>query len=996
MTINVKKLNGTTEPLNLNKILRWGDWAASESPDVSFESVLTFISATFFDGMQTSDITEAICKACEDLAKSASDEEDYNLTEQYNKLALNLYIPNILKKANYFQSQYLTEDDRHPTYTFRVSHDDEVPLPRYKIKSIIKMGIDLKTYDPSLLDGSLSDEFFEYADSQINYENISLHPYGGLRQIEEKYLRRSDGSILEDPEQLFALMAIAATHSDARVYPNGTSLEFQKETFTNYLRILSLGEMNSPTPFLLSLRTDFKQYDSCCLAQIGDTNLSIKAGVGVAMDATIAGAGVGISMGEIRSKGTRFRKMGVHQGVLGYLGQLTKTVKASNQECYSEDTEVLTDRGYVLFTELTELDLIVQVDDNLEKSYSKAPQFAYRYNGDMYHFEAEGLIDILVTPNHNMLYKEEGSNTFSEKYASDYIPKASDTFYTADGIAVSGDKITKTLVSDYNGSVYCVEVPTHKLLVRRNGKTLVCGNSRGGGATVNFPLWTRDIFDLVMLKDVTGVEGENRYRHLDYCFHFSMYMVEKLKTNGRILLVSPHTEVAPGITVHDAFYKLSDDGQTYDPSLFEAYCEEQLKNTDLPHLSSHNSTALSAGSLAYTTAYELFGALIQQMMNTGRIYTFNVDNVNNHSSFLDSIYMTNLCVEILQPTKAVSLSYNSKDNIYTPSEESEVSFCQLAGIVLGRHVTKEDLPRICYWTLRLQESIFNISDYSSITFSHRQKKRRNIGIGLVNLQHLLVREVYSKYPQKDWVKKVGEVTHEWYEAVQYNLILASTQIAEVLGPCEMIDRSTYGHGILPIDHYRKSSLTDFPLQLDWEALRERVIKYKSRFSTLSALMPAESSSVVFGTINGIEFPRQASTYKGNKKLSVLVTVPEVAKYGKHYVYAWGDYSVDVNKLYLSAAANIAKFADQGISYNTYIDYNKFPDNKVPEEYLYSTLIIEPAYAGVKTTYYINFNTDIKVDEQTSSEELSEEEKEFYENLKLLEQSSGCTSGACEL
>lgn len=507
-----------------------------------------------------------------------------------------------------------------------------------------------------------------------------------------------------------------------------------------------------------------------------------------------------------------------------------------------------------------------------------------------------------------------------------------------------------------------------------------------------------------MLKDVTGVEGENRYRHLDYCFHFSMYLVEKLRKNEKILLVSPNTLVAPGVTVYDAFYKVDGKGN-YDPSLFNAFCESKLKDPSLPYLTNSNSATLSAGTLAYTTAYDLFSALVTQMVNTGRMYTFNVDNVNNHSAFLDPVEMTNLCVEILQPTSPVKLTYNSKEDTYTPGEDSEVSFCQLAGIVVGRHVTLKDLPRICYWTIRLQEAIFNISDYSQISFSHKQKKRRNVGIGLVNLQHLLVREVYSKFPQKEWVREVGRVTHEWYEAIQYNLILASTQIAEVLGPCELIDRSRYGHGILPIDHAKKTPLTDFPLKQDWEGtLRPRLIKFKSRFGVISAIMPAESSSVVFGTINGKELPRAPATFKGNKKLTVLVTVPEVAKYGKYYAYAWGDYGVDVNELYLSSAANITKFLDQGISYNFYVDYNKFPDNKVPELYLIQKFIIEPAYAGIKTTYYANFNVDIKEvvtkeeDDSLGNEEMSEEEKQFYENLRQLEQDStgGCASGSCSL
>ena len=152
-------------------------------------------------------------------------------------------------------------------------------------------------------------------------------------------------------------------------------------------------------------------------------------------------------------------------------------------------------------------------------------------------------------------------------------------------------------------------------------------------------------------------------------------------------------------------------------------------------------------------------------------------------------------------------------------------------------VTKEELPRIAYGMLRFQEAVFNTSEDSKISFSQKQKDRRNIGIGLVNYQYLLVREVYSKYPESEWVSRVAEVTHDWYEAIQFNLIKANIKLAQELGPCGLASDSKYSKGILPIDHYYKTKLTDFPLKQDWESLRPLAIKYGVRFSTITALMP---------------------------------------------------------------------------------------------------------------------------------------------------------------
>ena len=50
-------------------------------------------------------------------------------------------------------------------------------------------------------------------------------------------------------------------------------------------------------------------------------------------------------------------------------------------------------------------------------------------------------------------------------------------------------------------------------------------------------------------------------------------------------------------------------------------------------------------------AMELFSALIKERAETGRIYIMNVDHANTHSSFKDTVYMSNLCQEITLPTK---------------------------------------------------------------------------------------------------------------------------------------------------------------------------------------------------------------------------------------------------------------------------------------------------------------------------------------------------------
>ena len=349
-------------------------------------------------------------------------------------------------------------------------------------------------------------------------------------------------------------------------------------------------------------------------------------------------------------------------------------------------------------------------------------------------------------------------------------------------------------------------------------------------------------------------------------------------------------------------------------------------------------------------------------------------------------------VEITQPTSPVYLEYNSKDHEFNPSNESETSFCQLGGIVFG-NTKYEEIEDVCYWICRFQEAVFNITEYSKIPFSQKQKQRRNIGIGFVNTQQLLVEEVYSKFPEKEWIKETAKTMHKYVEAVQYYLLKASNRLAQELGPCEMFDRTKYSKGILPIDTCKNTELNSHPLLKDWEVLRANIKQYGLRFGAHTASMPVESSSVTFSLINGNEFPRSPVTFKGNKKLLTAVAVPNIAEYGDKYVYAWDNRKIDKNALYLAMCSNINKFIDQSISYNFYFDLTK---GKLDELELFYTIFVALSKEGIKTTYYLNFNTDTQDEEEEKTEEMTEEEKQFFEQLKLLEQETGCAGGSCTL
>ena len=219
----------------------------------------------------------------------------------------------------------------------------------------------------------------------------------------------------------------------------------------------------------------------------------------------------------------------------------------------------------------------------------------------------------------------------------------------------------------------------------------------------------------------------------------------------------------------------------------------------------------------------------------------------------------------------------------------------------------------------------------------------------------------------------NNLTHKTFEAIQFYLLKASNKLAKERGACPKFNETNYAKGILPLDTYKKSidTICDEEYHLDWETLRTDIVKDGLRNSTLSALMPSETSSQISNATNGIEPPRGFISIKASKDGILKQVVPEFDKYKSNYELLW---SIPNNKGYLELVGIMQKFVDQAISANTNYDPTRFDDGKVPMTILLKDLLM--AYKmGLKTLYYHN------------TRDGADDEKVFEDD---------CAGGACKI
>jgi ribonucleoside-diphosphate reductase alpha chain len=440
---------------------------------------------------------------------------------------------------------------------------------------------------------------------------------------------------------------------------------------------------------------------------------------------------------------------------------------------------------------------------------------------------------------------------------------------------------------------------------------------RGGSATVHFPIWHPEIEDILVLKNNKGTE-DNRVRKLDYSIQISKLFYERFMNEEDITLISPHQ--APGL--YEAFGT-----EDFDDLYLKYEADKTIPKKTVP-------------------AQDLFGDLLKERAETGRIYIMNLDHCNSHSSFKDKVSMSNLCQEITLPTTPIQDIHD---------DQGEIALCILSAVNVGGLNDLGELENICDLAVRALEQIIDYQDYPVKAAEVSTKKRRSLGIGYIGLAHYLAKHGVKYSDPKAW-----DLVDRLSEAFQYHLLKASNNIAKEKGKCEAFDRTKYADGLLPIDHYKKDvdKIVPHKQRMAWESLRKDIAKHGLRHSTLSAQMPSESSSVVSNETNGIEPPRALLSIKKSKKGPLKQIAPGFPKLKNDYTLLW---DMPDNTGYINVVAMMQKYFDQAISGNWSYNPTHFENNEVPLSVMANDMLT--AYKlGWKTSYYQN-TYDFKGDDE---------------------------------
>ena len=438
------------------------------------------------------------------------------------------------------------------------------------------------------------------------------------------------------------------------------------------------------------------------------------------------------------------------------------------------------------------------------------------------------------------------------------------------------------------------------------------GGIRNASCTVTFPVWHYQFEDLIVLKNNQGTD-ETRVRQMDYSVVVNKMFWNRYKNGGSITLFDP-AEVPD---LYEAYYRDSDE--------FEKLYTNYEKH---PTIKKKN-----------LSADEIFkNGILKERTDTGRIYLVNIDNVIDQGPFdttLDPIYQSNLCQEILLPTKPFQ-------RIEDP--EGRIALCTLGSINWGAFRNPQEMRKACRVLVRSLSNLLQYQDFLSIQSKLANDDFEPLGVGVTNLAYWHARRSY-KYGEADSLAEVKR----WMEHQAYYLTESTVELAQERGACKRSEHTYYGRGVFPWE--RRSAgvneLADFTPSLDWEPLRARMKKYGVRNATLMAVAPVESSSVVMNSTNGIEMPMELISIKESKAGSFVQVVPEYKRLKNRYQLMWEQTDCIG---YLKTACVLAAYVDQSLSTNTFYSPKHFADGKVPGTLIAKNLMLAYKW-GLKTVYY---------------------------------------------
>jgi len=514
----------------------------------------------------------------------------------------------------------------------------------------------------------------------------------------------------------------------------------------------------------------------------------------------------------------------------------------------------------------------------------------------------------------------------------------------------------------------------------RSMGSFIDGHKNAAGGTIPFLKITNDI---AIAVDQLGTRKGAIAVYMEP-WHIDINDFLDLKKNSGEERRRAH-DLFPSLWLNDLFMQRVKEDAIW--SLFDPYDARELATLYGEDFNKRYKELEADESVLKETikAKNLWKKILTSYFETGSPFLCFKDNANraNPNKHSGVIRSSNLCTEIFQNTKpnhykikfifenGDSISYEENDivkvdsGIKKPAKKvtaldslggvpifvvekekinGDTAVCNLASVNLSKINTKEDINRIVPIAIRCLDNVIDLNFYPVEKVKRTNMKSRSIGLGVMGEAQMLAEKSIT-WGSQEHFDKIDEVM----EAVSFNAISASSDLALEKGIYAQYEGSDWSKGIMPMDYANAEviNLVDrgglFASSYEWENLRTKVKKQGMRNGYLMAIAPTSSISILTGTTQAIEPVFKRKWFEENLSGLIPVVVPKLSP--ETWAYYTPAYELN-QTLLIKAAAIRQKWLDQGQSLNIFITLDKASGKYLNEIYMLAWKL------GLKSTYYL--------------------------------------------
>ena len=932
--IYIIKRDGRREKLDINKIRKYTASAVEGLNNVTQSELEVSCKLLFKDGMTSEEIQKA-------LIKTAVDKIDIDSTE-WTFVAARLFLYDLYHRVTGTSG-----------YDHLVKH-----FERCEKENRITIGLkDL--YDLEMLNNAIDPK----RDLQFNYL--------GIRTIHDRYLiKDSEGKVIELPQYMFMGIAMFLAQDE----------EDRNEKAIEFYNVISKFEVMLATPTLSNARTPRHQLSSCYVGSMPDSIEGIFDAYKEMALLSKFGGGIGWDVSKIRGIGSFI------DGHKNAAGGVIPFLKITNDLAIAVD-QLGTRKGAIAtYLEVWHKDMpeFVELRKNSGEERRRTHDlFPAVWICDLFMKRVEenadwSLFDPYLVPELTELYGEEFEKKYSEYEKDTTIPRetlpAKELWkkillnYFETGLPFLGFKDTANRANPnqhtglIRSSNLCFTgdtlVAVHDPLLNYEKKTMsirkLAELSKGKESyTVYsakeekhlFGSWKKEVKNAIAFKtgtkEVVRVVLNNGFSFRCTPDHQLALMDgtyrEAINCKGCLLepFVSDYSQTSEILYEVKEIIRTGEVEDVYDLTVEDNHNFYIMYNEDIGVLV-HNCT-----EIFQNTEPNHYQIEIEYEDNTKEYYEEedNVQIVVKHTGEVTSIpakKVTSIHMVINQEG-ILKKVYHSKRF----KTDGQTAVCNLASVNLSKINKKEDIERVIPTAIRMLDNVISLNFYPDRKPKSTNEITRAIGLGVMGeAEFLATNEIM--FGTEEHFNKINELM----EAISYNAILASSNLAIERGSYSTFKDSLWAQGIMPHDHTPEGTreLVDYHETLDWESLREKVKKDGMRNGYLMAVAPTSSISILVGTTQTIEPVYKRKWFEDNLSGMIPVVVPNLKlETWNYYVSA---YDVDQKDI-IRAGAIRQKWIDQGQSLNLFVRVDENASiRRLHEIYTLAWKL------GIKSTYYL--------------------------------------------